>query len=631
MCGINGVLFSNTSSDIRRKINEMNDAIIHRGPDEEGTYIYQERLAMGMRRLSIIDLSTGNQPIYNDDRSLVIVFNGEIYNFLILKEDLKAKGVVFRTNSDTEVLLKMYETYGVEAFKQLNGMFAFSIHDIKLNKLFIVRDRFGEKPLYYYKNDECIYWASELKSIKIVAPNIKNAISRKALSLYFSLSYIPAPYSIYQDVSKLRAGHYLTIDTNNGCISEHLYWDITKPNTLINDYEEAKQKLKELLVDSVEKRMIADVPIGVFLSGGVDSTIIAAIMAKLSPNKKIKTFSIGFDSGAYDETPKARHAAEHIGSEHYEFRLNGATVLKQIDNVVLNFDEPFADSSSLPTYFVSHETAKHVKVALTGDGGDEVFGGYNKYLLSSYGAIYSKFIPDSFNINIIKPLAQKYFSKAKNTKSKGYKINRFIQATGTDWLKRHLDIMSLSFKDDEKTALLINDEYPSLESILHSDILSAKEFSSDILKAVRYLDKNISLEGDMLVKVDRASMLNSIECRAPYLDHRLMEFSYQIPDNFLINGQNKKKILKDTFADMLPKGFFSVSKSGFEMPIGDWFRAELKQDLLITLAEDNLDKHGLFNKKLIQELINQHLNQGIDYSRKIWALYCFQKWYNSDN
>lgn len=630
MCGINGIIFSDTNCNIEKKINEMNDAIIHRGPDEEGIYIYQDRLAMGMRRLSIIDLSTGNQPVYNEDRSLVIVFNGEIYNFLLLKEELKAKGVIFRTNSDTEVLLKMYETYGVEAFKRLNGMFAFSIHDVKLNKLLIVRDRFGEKPLYYYKNDEYIYWASELKSIKIVAPNIKNAISQKALSLYFALSYIPAPYSIYKDVYKLRAGHYLSIDTNNCCMSEHIYWDISKPNVFINNYEDATQKLKELLFESIEKRMIADVPIGVFLSGGVDSTIIAAIMAKLSPNKKIKTFSIGFDYGAYDETPKARHAAEYIGSEHYEFRLSGEAVLKQIDNVVLNFDEPFADSSSLPTYFVSQETSKHVKVALTGDGGDEVFGGYNKYLLSSYGATYSKFIPDSFNTNVIKPLAQKYFSKAKNTKSKGYKLNRFIQATGKDWVKRHLDIMSLSFKDNEKTALLINGEYPSLESILYCDIMSAKEFSGDILKAVRYLDKNISLEGDMLVKVDRTSMLNSIECRAPYLDHRLMEFSYSIPDKFLINGQNKKRILKDTFANMLPKGFFSFSKSGFEMPIGDWFRAELKQDLLTTLTENNLDKHGLFNKKLIQELINQHLYQGVDHSRKIWTLYCFQKWYNND-
>lgn len=630
MCGINGIIFSKKNYDIERQINEMNDAIIHRGPDGDGTYIYQDRLAMGMRRLAIIDLTTGNQPIFNEDRTLAIVFNGEIYNFLLLKEQLKAKGVVFRTNSDTEVLLKMYEIYGVEAFRQLNGMFVFSIHDVKSNKLLIVRDRFGEKPLFYYKNDESIYWASELKSIKIVAPNVKKTISTKALSLYFSLSYIPSPYSIYQNVSKLRAGHYLSIDTNDCCISENIYWDITKPNIFINDYNDAKQELKALLFDSVEKRMIADVPVGVFLSGGVDSTIIAAIMAKLSPNKKIKTFSIGFDYGAYDETSKARHVAEYIGSEHHEFRLNGETVLKQIDNVVLNFDEPFADSSSLPTYFVSYETSKHVKVALTGDGGDEVFGGYNKYLLSSYGATYSKLIPDFFNTNVIKPLAQKYFNKAKNTKSKGYKLNRFIQATGKDWVKRHLDIMSLSFNDDDKTVLLINDYYQSLESILNSHIMSAKEVSNDILKVVRYLDKNISLEGDMLVKVDRTSMLNSIECRAPYLDHRLMEFSYSIPDSFLIKRQNKKRILKDTFADMLPKGFFSFSKSGFEMPIGDWFRAELKQDLLFTLTEDNLDKHRLFNKKLIQELINQHLYQGIDHSRKIWSLYCFQKWYNNE-
>jgi asparagine synthase (glutamine-hydrolysing) len=627
MCGINGIILRQKDASIETTINAMNNEIAHRGPDDDGAYIFQGIIGMGMRRLSIIDLANGKQPIYSDDQTIVIVFNGEIYNFVALKEELRLKGVHFLTNSDTEVILKLYEVYGTESFEKLNGMFAFSIHDRNLGKVFIVRDRFGEKPLHYYKNQSGFYWASELKSIKKVVPEIKKNISAEALSLYFSLSYIPAPYTIYEDVRKLQPGHFLTIDIADQSFSEKLYWDISKSNVIIDNYQEAINEVRKLMFDAVAKQMIADVPIGVFLSGGIDSTIIAAVMAKLAPDKKIKTFSIGFDNALYDETDRAKKVATHIGSEHHEFKLSGDVITKHINEVVVNFDEPFADSSSLPTYLVAKETAKYVKVALTGDGGDEVFGGYNKYLLMTYGNIYSKFIPDIINDNIVKPLSRYFFGKAKNTKSSKFKINRFVQATSTSWTERHLSIISLSFNEKEKKKLLVGKSYPSITTILQPHITKAIILFDDLLKAVRYLDKNISLEGDMLVKVDRTSMLNSLECRAPFLDFRLMELSYKFPDVFLIKGNNKKRILKDAFSNMLPEGFFDAPKSGFEMPIADWLRTELRVDLLSTLSDENLENHNLFNIKVVKKLMTQHFDKEIDNSRKLWSLYCFQKWY----
>lgn len=634
MCGINGIIYKpneikpfDISSQIKDNINAMNNSIIHRGPDDDGVYLDQF-VGFGMRRLSIIDLNTGKQPIYNEQKDIVITFNGEIYNFLEIKVELE-KGILFRTHSDTEVILKLYELYGKNCVAHLDGMFAFAIHDKKQGIVFIARDRFGEKPLYYSQMEDKIIWASELKSITNLFPTLKR-ISSDSLNIYMALTYIPAPFTIYENVYKLKAGHYMTINTSNLNIDINKYWDVDINSThTLKSYEEAKQQVKELLVKSIERRMIADVPLGVFLSGGVDSTIVAATMAKISRNR-IKTFSVGFKNKRYDESDRARIVAEHIGSEHHEYILDYNDLLGQIDNIILNYDEPFADASCLPTYFISSQTVKHVKVALTGDGGDEVFGGYNKYLLHSYGEIYKNSLPGFLRNYIIKPLLNTSKIRRKDSRSKLVKIRKMIESIQSDSLTNHLNIIALGFKQSELLKV-VNKKYArNYIEILKDKIMFPTSENVDKIKLARYIDKQTSLEGDMLVKVDRASMLCSLECRAPFLDHKLIELTYQIQDDFLIKGNNKKKILKDTFKDLLPAGFFDAPKSGFEIPIADWLRNELKQDLINTLSIENMDMHGFFNTKYVLQLIDEHLNKGIDHSWQIWTLFCFEKWYNKE-
>lgn len=627
MCGINGLLYKEVDPDITRKLKLMNTLIMHRGPDDDGVY-HTDRIGMGMRRLSVIDLSTGNQPMKSDDDDIVIVFNGEIYNYRDLKAELERQGAVFATQSDTEVILKLYEKHGAAMLTKLNGMFAFSIHDKKTGEIFIARDRFGEKPLYYHHSPEQFIWASELKSIVAVKPELKE-ISQEALTLYFSLTYIPAPYSIYQDVFKLLPGHYLKINASTLDKEIHEYWDIdptTKTNSDIT-YPGAQKQIRSLLFESVEQRMIADVPLGVFLSGGVDSTIIAAIMAK-NTDQKVKTFSVGYENKRYDESARARQVAEHIGSEHHEYTLDCNDLFGMVDSIVLNYDEPYADSSCMPTYFISSKTVQHVTVALTGDGGDEVFGGYNKYMLPHYRKKVGKYVP-----GFLRPvLSQKGFvnrilSKG-DSKSLFSKIKKVADLLNEDTITGHLNLMALGFRQHELDKLFKS------SSINYTSLLTqytAKlKATDDELKQLRYIDKQISLEGDMLVKVDRASMLCSLECRSPFLDHRLMEYTYQLPDEYLLCNGNKKRILKDTFADMLPDGFFNAPKSGFEIPVGDWLRGPLKNDMLETLSETALQQTGLFNTNYINQLIADHVSNRANNARQLWTLYCFQKWFKKN-
>lgn len=626
MCGINGVIYKEPIQHIFSKINLMDDMIIHRGPDDDGTYTFENRIAMGMRRLSIIDLEHGKQPMYSNDRNLVVVFNGEIYNFLELKKDLEAAGVRFCTSSDTEVILRLYEKYGKKSFVMLNGMFAFSIHDKIKNEMIIVRDRFGEKPLYYTADKDRFIYASELKSIVKIAPEVK-VLSEKSLFLYFTLTYIPAPYTVYTNVFKLKAGNYITINTQSLEVNEQPYWDINLQSDIkFEDYVSAKKQLRALLFDSVEKRMIADVPIGVFLSGGVDSTIIAAIMSKVS-GKKINTFSIGYENKRYDESKRARMVSDHIHSAHHEYILDYNNILDKVDDIILNYDEPFADSSCLPTYYVSKQTANHVKVALTGDGGDEVFGGYNKYQIHSYGKVYESLVPEIIHKRVIKPFFNSA-GRAVNSKSAFAKMKKMVNALGRDVVSNHLNIISLGFQ--KKQLLMLFNDKSAFEGMNLGDIFSFPSSTNSRLKLARYIDKDISLEGDMLVKVDRASMLCSLECRAPFLDHRLMEFTYQIPDEFLIKGSNKKRILKDTFEDLLPAGFFDSPKYGFEIPVGEWFRGKMKADLDKTLSAENMERHNLLNINHVRGLISEHVSLKADHSWQLWTLYCFQKWYNKN-
>lgn len=635
MCGINGMIAAANMpkqeiQDLLAKIDAMNDCIFHRGPNDDGLYV-DERLAFGMRRLAIIDLSQGKQPIFNEDKSAVITFNGEIYNFKELRSDLEARGLQFATHSDTEVILKLYEVYGNQCVNYLDGMFAFSIHDKKKNKVLIARDRFGEKPLYYAKRGQSIVWGSELKSLTRLFPDLKQ-ISIEALNVYLALTYIPAPLTIFKTVNKLEAGYWMEINTDTLELKTEKYWDIdinaAKSKETIS-YEEAKKHIRELLFKSVERRMIADVPLGVFLSGGVDSTIIAAIMSHIS-DKKIKTFSVGYANKRYDESARARQIAEHIGSEHHEYILNYEELLGSLDRIILNYDEPFADASCLPTYFISSKTVEHVTVALTGDGGDEVFGGYNKYLLHTYGKKYQDALPAFVRNGLVRPLIQSRFFRGKDSKSRLAKIRKMIESIQSDTLTNHLNIIALGFKQEGMEQVMDNKYILDYKKILNKYIAFPEEGNHDKIKLARYIDKQTSLEGDMLVKVDRASMLCSLECRAPLLDHKLMEYTYRLPDEYLLQGSNKKRILKDTFEDLLPQGFFNAPKSGFEIPIAYWLRNELKADLLATLGENNLNLHGYFNTKFIARLIEEHLQQNMDHSWQLWTIFCFQKWYNKE-
>jgi asparagine synthase (glutamine-hydrolysing) len=633
MCGINGFIIKNRqNTNPAEMLRRMNHLIEHRGPDDEGVFVKEHAgavVGMGMRRLSIIDLSGGAQPMFSDDRSTSIVFNGEIFNFHDIRRQLEQEHHVrFATQSDTEVILKGYGVWGADVVNQLNGMFAFSIYDERKHEIFIARDRLGEKPLYYCADGTSFFWASELKSIVDVCPE-KKKISQSALNLYFALSYIPAPYTIFEQVQKLQAGHYLRINLDSLSPMVKRYWDVPQigKKQQISSYDEGKKEVRRLLFDATERRMIADVPLGSFLSGGVDSSIVSAIMAKIS-DKPIRTFSIGFTNKRYDESERARMVARHIGSEHHEYTLRYDNILDDVERIVLNYDEPYADASCLPTWFVSKCAATEVKVVLTGDGGDEVFGGYNKYLSIRYRKLFNRYLPQ-FAQKWLKSesFRRKYLSKG-DSRAFTSKLRKLLTAINIHPVDAHLNIISLGFNSNEAAILLNGLLQSSNELMLRNIDKDTLAFFPEGLKMARYLDKEISLEGDMLVKVDRASMLCSLECRSPYLDHRLMELSYALPDEFLIYKSNKKRILKDTFADLLPAGFFNAPKSGFEIPISEWFRKNLKNDLLTTLSAENLNRHGYLNLPFVTQLINEHLSGKADHAAKLWNLYCFQKWFN---
>ena len=630
MCGINGIISKNKIIDMNLLIQTMNDEIIHRGPDGDGKYIFNETIGFGMRRLAIIDLNSGSQPIYNKDKTIVIVFNGEIYNYLELKNDLLSLGVLFLTNSDTEVILKGYEYYGVSFIEKLNGMFAFAIHDQLKNKIIIARDQIGEKPLYYYNHDNIFIFGSELKSIKKIFNKLTNqelTLSRNGLDLYFSLTFIPAPYTIYNEISKLLPGHYIEISTIDYSFNIRRYANVLnfkESIEKIKDFNYAKKKLFILLNDSVEKRMISDVPIGSFLSGGVDSSIITAIMANQKNQSKIETFSVISDNKHFDESERSFAVSEHLNTSHHSIKLDFNELRNLVDSIILDYDEPFADSSALATYYISKKTKNYVTVALTGDGGDEVFGGYNRYFMTTLSDNYRKYIPNIFHKHLIRPLFNSYKVQNDN-RGRMFKYKKFINGVGLNEKEDISNIISLGFLDNEKKDLLIDNTNITFPQLINNHYNSSLTLSQ--LAKSRFIDINVSLEGDMLVKVDRASMLASLECRPPLLDSRLVNFSFQLPDNFLIKGSQTKYILKETFKNMLPEGLFNLPKSGFGVPIGDWLRNELKLELLDLTKDELLIKQNIFNIKYLKQIISEHLAKKNDHTFKLWTIFCFQKWW----
>ncbi|MFC0605717.1 asparagine synthase (glutamine-hydrolyzing) [Winogradskyella pulchriflava] len=626
MCGINGIIAktNRSDSDIKTILNSMNDLIVHRGPDEDGLFSEENNnfsVGMGMRRLSIIDLSSGQQPIFSDDKQIVIVFNGEIYNYRKIKAKLEAENVHFNTSSDTEVILKAYEKYGVESFQWLDGMYGFSIYDKKINKLFIARDFFGEKPLYYTHTDKEFIWASELKSI-INTIDFTPNISKKGLNLYFRLTYIPAPHTIYENIYKLEANHYIEYDLASNNTTIHKINAEPKPKTIDISFDDAKAKTKELVYNSVDSRSIADVGLGTFLSGGVDSSIISLCLAQAT-DKKIDTFSIGFKKASYDETDKSRVVAKMIDSNHHEFIIDEDDLKNNIHEILVNFDEPFSDTAALPTHLLSEKTREHVTVALTGDGGDEVFGGYNKYYIGKMNKRYTSIVP-KFLHKTVSGLSNKYLVDKDDSRGKKFKINKLLNAIDYDG-DFYWDIISLANTSSQLAEILKPEYFEDNLFQEYKTVLGKQKIES--LTDFRLVDKILSLEGGMLAKVDRTSMMTSLECRAPFLNKDIWEFTNTLPESYLMKGWNKKHILKEAFRDQFPDEFLEKGKSGFGSPTGDWLRQSLRKELESYIEPNMLREQGLFNVEVITKLVRDHLDSKKDSTFRVWSFYCFQKWY----
>ena len=620
MCGISGIIEKNNNVNVD-ELKIMCDRLSLRGPDAQGFFI-DKNIGLGHRRLSVIDLETGDQPMFSEDKTIVIVFNGEIYNFHSVREELKTKGYSFHTKSDTEIILTGYLEYGIDLLLQkIEGMFAFALYDKTIEKTFIVRDRFGEKPLYYSVNDSRLVFASELKALEDIVPT--KEISKEGLNHFLALSYIPAPYTIYTNIYKLSAGSYISIDkTFNVYIKTYYnFLQTISERKPYSNFEMCKKELREMLFDSVKKRMISDVPLGVFLSGGIDSSIIASIMSKIS-SEPINTFSIGFKEKEYDESYRANLVAENIQSNHTSHYLDYRDVVNLVNELILHFDEPFGDSSAIPSYYVAKLAREKVTVVLTGDCADELFIGYEKYLGSLYTKKYRS-LPKFVRWLIEKGISLVPHISITNIALR--KIKKVINNSLLSDFELHYNLMCLGFNDEERSNILINNHFVDIKQGLNN-IYNSFNTNSSLEKGI-YLDLNIVLEGDMLVKVDRMCMKNSLEARVPFLDSKIVENAYRMPISYKLNGNNKKYILKETFKDLLPKETLKFSKKGFSAPIDYWLRNELNEELKSVLGKNFISEQKLFNYEEVKRIYDEHMKSKENHMAKLWNLYVFQKWY----
>ena len=620
MCAITGIIdFANLVD--RQELKTMNDSMALRGPDDYGIFV-DNHIGLGHRRLAIIDVYSGHQPMSIDDKKFTIVYNGEIYNFLEIREELIKEGAIFTTQSDTEVILWAYKTWGIEkSIECFDGMFAFAIYDKKAQKVYLVRDRFGEKPLYYqYENNKFLF-ASELKAFQ---PNaLNNVIDETALNLFLSLCYIPAPYTIYKGIKKMVPGHYFEININDGCIVDHQYYDVRNEfKSTISDRKKSSESIRNLLIDSVKKRMISDVPMGAFLSGGIDSSIVCCLMSKLS-KQPINTFSIGFKEKDYDETQRALIVANHIHSNHTQFTLDYSDVLSVLDDIILYYDEPYGDSSAIPSYYVAKLAKEKVSVVLTGDCADELFGGYEKYLANYY---VEKYITVPKPIRKIFELFISACPVTPYTNSLLRKIKKVTRNSHLSGFELYYNIMSLGCSDNQRKTLLKANLYKDVKSI-YSNMWESIPNHLSYLQKEQVMDIKGVLEGDMFPKMDRACMHVSLENRAPFIDRRIASFALNLLDDFKICGKMKKVLLKDAFKDILPKETLNFKKSGFGVPVDYWFKNELKEELLKLIDKEFIEQQGLFNYDYLNKIVDDHMKGRENYKSLLWNIFVFQKWY----
>ncbi|MDP2913215.1 MAG: asparagine synthase (glutamine-hydrolyzing) [Candidatus Omnitrophota bacterium] len=627
MCGICGYVNLDkrpvSDDNILRK---MTSALIHRGPDDEGFFI-KDNVALGHRRLSIIDLEKGHQPICDETSPLCIVYNGEVYNFPELKTELINKGNVFSTHSDTEVVLKCYRQWGPDCLNRFNGMFALAIWDGRDKTLFLARDRFGKKPLYFGTFGRTFIFGSELKSV-FSHPEVIMDVDRMSLGKYFAYDYIPSPRTIIKGIAKLEPGHWLVL--KNGEVKKKRYWDFRFEidGSKKTDLAVTKKMLLETLRESVRKRLISDVPLGVFLSGGIDSSAVVAMMAGLMDPQDIKTFSIGFKERSYNEAPSASLIARKFRTDHHEKILSAEMMLDALPGIIDIIDEPFADSSIIPTYMVSQFTRETVKVALGGDGGDELFMGYPSFIAHRIAALYDR--APSAAKRAVRLFSNRVPGKA-HYMSLNFKLKRFLKGA--------------SFSEAERHQIWIGSFYPPEQRLLFRDASDEALFDPhniydessayfnrypgiSNMDKVEYLYIKTYLPDDILTKVDRASMAVSLEVRAPFLDKEIADFAAAIPNSLKMRGFRTKHILKEALRGIVPNATIDKPKHGFAAPVGAWFRKELKELLLDTFRKDVIEKDGLFNYEYIDSLFKDHFSGRAEYGRNIWSLFIYQMWYN---
>lgn len=626
MCGICGIVDFKTSQPVNQDILlKMTQAMKHRGPDEQGFYNCGPA-GLGSRRLSIIDLAGGHQPIANEDQSMWIVFNGEIYNYRELRVYLQKKGHTFRTQTDTEVILHLYEEFGLDCIQHLNGIFAFAIWDIPRQELTLARDRMGIKPLYYTETNNSFIFGSELKVV-LAHPEVKREIDLISLNEYLSFEYVPSPRTIIRHIYRLEPGYILRF--NQQGLHRQSYSNISlarsesRPPVHWRDYATG---LYDRLRESVKQELVSDVPVGVLLSGGLDSSTIAALMTELYPGT-VDSFSVGFEETSFDESRYARTVAQHVGTRHNELILTSQMVAEMVPTITEFLDEPFGDSSLIPTYFLSLFARGQVKVVLGGDGGDELFAGYPTLTAHRLIEYYERIVPWPVRASLA-PKVLDMLPVSFNNISFDFKVRRFLAGRGVSLQARHHRWLG-SFMDEDKALLLQDWLKPVLRDTYTQAYIHTRECDARLpLNQLLYNDIKMYLEGDILYKVDRASMAASLEVRVPFLNREMVQFATDLPVELKLHRLTTKYLLKKSMKGTLPKEIINRPKKGFNMPVARWLTTELRELVMEMLSEQRIRRQGFFNYAYVRQLLDQHFSQQRDNRKALWTLLIFQLWYD---
>jgi asparagine synthase (glutamine-hydrolysing) len=623
MCGIVGFVDRRRRGPVDEALlARMCEAIRHRGPDEDG-FFHDTGVGLAMRRLAIIDLKSGQQPMYNADRTAAIVFNGEIYNYKEVRATLEQRGHTFHTDCDTEVIVHAYDEYGADCPKHLCGMFAFAIWDSRREELFLARDRVGKKPLLYAQVGDELVFGSEFSAL-LLHPRVSREVNREAIHHYLTFMCVPAPLTAYRDIRKLEPGHTLRY-TRDGEIKLERYWqpDFSR-KTKMNE-EEAGERAVEILREAVRVRLMSEVPLGAFLSGGVDSSAVVALMSEVS-STPVKTFSIGFEEQDFSELHHARRVAEHVGAEHHEFIVR-PDALEVLPTLVEHYGEPYADSSAIPTYYVSRETRRHVTVALNGDGGDECFAGYERYAAMKLAGKYRS-VPGLLREGLIRNAVALY-PTSETRRSRARDLKRFLDAASLPTVERYMrwiSVLDQTAKDDLYTADFRR-EMEGHEAAAFIAPWFAHANGAGVVDASLLADTMTYLPNDLLVKVDIASMAVSLEARSPFLDHHVIEFAASLPENLKLRGLTTKYLLKRVLAKLLPAENLSRRKMGFGVPIGHWLRGEMQPFLRETLLSEKTLGRGFFQPAAVARMVELHTRGERDYAHQLWTLLMLELWF----